>query len=358
MSAVVAEPGVTKDGTVAIAGGQRMRRPSPGEPVTVVFGRPRFTPDLSWEDIPGKWTGHLKELARLVAVEHTGHNDLGARLLGNSSPVHVVVPLTSPVTAPMIEHGSFGLIHQFGTGTDAIDLDAAARCGVLVGNMPGLNAVPVAEHAVAMLLALAHRLREAPYGFRPGHWGEPGGRSLAGSTATVIGLGAVGTEICRRLDAFGITVIGVRRTARPGVRPPVPRMRVVDQGQLHTALAASSSVIIAASQRPGQPPVIDGAALRALRPGSLLVNVARGGLLDDGAALSALDCGRLAGLGLDVFPQEPYPPDGPLAVHPRVIATAHTAALTESFYHDAAERLGEAIFRWIAEEPLDHLVVS
>jgi phosphoglycerate dehydrogenase-like enzyme len=334
------------------------RPPSPGEPVIVVFGRPRFSPDLPWKDIPTQWSGHLEPLASHIVIEHTGHNELSSRLLDDPSPVHVVVPTTSPVTGSMIEHGSFGLIQQFGAGTDAIDLDTAAHCGVPVANMPGLNAVPVAEHAIALLLALARRLPEARDGFRPGHWGEPTGRSLAGTTGVVIGLGAIGSEIARLLAAFGVTVIGVRRRISPGTPPPVPGMRVVDQSLLHDVLGLADHVIIAASYNHGQPPIIGQAALRAMRPGSLLINIARGGLLDDRAALAALNTGQLGGLGLDVFPEEPYPADGPLAVHPRVVATAHTAALTQGFFHDAAERLGEAIYRWIAGRPLDHLVVS
>ena len=91
--------------------------------------------------------------------------------------------------------GSFGLIQQFGVGVDNIDLDAAAGEGVWVANMPGLNAVPVAEHAIALLLALARRLPEASKGFEPGRCGEPAGRSLAGTAACIVGAGAVGTQI-------------------------------------------------------------------------------------------------------------------------------------------------------------------
>jgi phosphoglycerate dehydrogenase-like enzyme len=335
------------------------RPPSPGEPVTVVFGRPRFSADLPWERIPACWTGHLEPLASRVVIEHTGHNELGSRLLRGDPPVHVVVPWTSPVTAPMIEHGSFGLIQQFGVGTDAVDLGAAARYGVLVANMPGLNAVPVAEHAIALLLALARRIPEAQDGFQDGRWGdEPAGRSLAGTSAVVVGLGAVGTEVARLLAAFGVTVTAIRRRVSPADHPPVPGMRVLDQSHLHEALGTADSVIIAATYKPGEPPVIDAAALAAMRPGALLVNIARGGLLDDRAALAALDAGRLGGLGLDVFTREPYPVDGPLASHPRVIATAHIATLTDHFFRDGAVRLGEALYRWVNGQPLDNLVVG
>ena len=149
-----------------------------------------------------------------------------------------------------------------------------------VANMPGLNAVPVAEHAVALLLALARRLPEAAKGFVPGRWGEPAGRSLAGTAACIVG-----------------------------------------------------------------------AALRAMRPGAWLVNIARGGLLDADAALAHLNTGHLAGIGLEVFPTEPYPADGPLVGHPRIVATAHTAALTSDYFAAASRRLGDALARYLDHQP-------
>jgi phosphoglycerate dehydrogenase-like enzyme len=331
--------------------------PSPGNPISIVFGRPWFSPELSWESIPAAWNGRVEPLASHVFIEHTSHNGLEDRLQRGSSPVDVVVPITSPVTAAMIEHGSFGLIQQFGTGTDSVDLDAARRFGVLVANMPGLNAVPVAEHAITLLLGLARRIPEARNGFRVGHWGEPSGRSLAGTTAVIIGLGSVGTEIARRLAAFDVTVIGVRRHLSGATRSPPPGMQVLDQNGLHNAVEVADSVIVAASYSPGQAPLIDAAAIAAMRPGVLLVNIARGALLDDRAALAALDAGRIGGLGLDVFPEEPYPPDGPLTTHSRIIATSHTAGLTQDFFFEAAIRLGEAVHRWVNGQPPENLVV-
>jgi phosphoglycerate dehydrogenase-like enzyme len=336
---------------------QVRRPPSPGEPISVVFGRPAFSPEIPWESIPATWNGQFERLASRVVVEHTDNNALEERLLHGSPPVSVVVPITSPVTSAMIEHGSFGLIQQFGTGTDSVDIDAAAHFGVRVANMPGLNAVSVAEHAIMLLLGLARRIPEARDGFRSGHWGEPAGRSLAGTTAVVIGLGSVGTEIARRLAAFNVMVIGVRRHVSEATQSPLPGMHVLDQSHLREALKVADSVIIAASYSGGQPALIDAAAIAAMRPGAFLINIARGGLLDDRAALAALDAGHLGGLGLDVFREEPYPADGPLTTHPRVIATAHTAWLTQDVFHHGARRLADALDRWVNGQALENLVV-
>jgi phosphoglycerate dehydrogenase-like enzyme len=105
------------------------------------------------------------------------------------------------------------------------------------------------------------------------------------------------------------------------------------------------------NQTTGQPPLVDDTVLRAMRPGAWLVNVARGALLDADAAIAHLNTGHLAGLGLDVFPAEPYPADGPLAAHPRIMATAHTAALTSDYFAAASERLGDALTRYLIHQP-------
>jgi glyoxylate reductase len=117
----------------------------------------------------------------------------------------------------------------------------------------------------------------------------------------------------------------------------------VGADRIHEALTAADVVILTASQEPGRPPLIDRGALVAMRPGARLVNVARGALVDEAALLDALEKGRLAGAGLDVFTHEPYPASGPLAHHPKVIATAHNAALTTGYFHRAARAIGEAL---------------
>ena len=234
-------------------------------------------------------------------------------------------------------------------GVDNIDLDVAAGEGVWVANMPGLNAVPVAEHAVALLLALARRLPEAARGFGPGRWGEPAGRSLAGTAACIVGARAVGTQIARRLAAFDVTVTGVRRHPSDGPVPPFAAVYAADR--LLDCVADVDSVIISAGYQAGEPPLVDDTVLRAMRPGAWLVNIARGGLLDADAALVHLNTGHLAGIGLDVFPTEPYPADGPLVGHPRIVATAHTAALTSDYFAAASRRLGDALARYLDHQP-------
>jgi phosphoglycerate dehydrogenase-like enzyme len=315
-------------------------------PLRVLVAKERFSEEHAWTDMPEYWPA---QVASRAVIEVVGQGQLETRLLGGGQPVDVVVPMWSPLSGPAIQAGTFGLIHQFGVGVDNIDLTTAADQAVWVANMPGLNAVPVAEHAVALLLALARRLPEAPTGFEPGRWGQPAGRSISGTSTCIIGAGAVGTEIARRLVAFNVTVTGVRRNPPSG--EVAPFAGVYAANRILDCVAGADCVIIAAGHQTGQPALVDDTVIRAMRPGSWLVNIARGAVLDAEAAVAHLNAGHLAGIGLDVFPIEPYPADGPLLDHPRIVATAHTAALTSDYFAAASRRLGDALANYLDHQP-------
>jgi len=319
----------------------------------VVMGQPRFSERIGWDALAAHWPPGLADRIDIESVEPGG---LGARILAGPRQPDVVVPIMSPVSRETILAGTFGLVQQFGAGVEAIDIEAATAEGVWVANMAGLNAVAVAEHAIALLLALMHRLPEAPRGFESGHWGEPAGRSLAGSTVCVVGLGAIGTALAERLAAWGVTVIGVHRRPTPDPAASRACARTFRVNRLSEALSAADAVIIAASHDPRRPPVMDRAALAALPAGAYLVNVARAGLLDHGALLRALDSDRLAGAALDVFPTEPCSDEDPLVRHPRILATAHIAAATADFFEAGATRLGDAMIQFLAGRPPRDLI--
>ena len=126
-------------------------------PLRVLVGKERFSENHAWPEMPLHWPSRVADRA---VIEVVGQGRLEARLVDGGPPVDVVVPMWSPLPGRAIRAGSFGLVQQFGVGVDNIDLDAAADEGVWIANMPGLNAVPVAEHALALLLALARRLPE------------------------------------------------------------------------------------------------------------------------------------------------------------------------------------------------------
>jgi len=146
-----------------------------------------------------------------------------------------------------------------------------------------------------------------------------------------------------------VTVTGVRRHPSDGPVPAFAAVYAADR--LLDCVADVDAVIISAGYQAGQPPLVDDTVLRAMHPGGWLVNIARGALLDTDAAIAHLDTGQLAGLGVDVFPTEPYPADGPLVTHPRIVATAHTAALTSDYFAAVGRRLGDALAGYLDHQP-------
>jgi phosphoglycerate dehydrogenase-like enzyme len=276
--------------------------------VRVLLGTERFSSRHGWRELTALMPGALQAT---IDVQWCPPGAFAER--ARNELIDVVVPLWAELDAETIDAGQFGLIQQFGVGVENIDIVAATSAGVWVANMPGLNAVDVAEHAVLLLLALLRRLPESPSGFDPGRWGDPPGEALAGSTVCIVGLGAVGSQLARRLDPFEVRLIGVRRDVRRGAPPTTPDIEIVGADRIHEALMAADAVILTASHEPGRPPLIDCAALAVMRRGARLVNVARGALVDEAALLEALDQGHLAGAALDVYTHEPYPASARLA---------------------------------------------
>lgn len=232
---------------------------APGRRLRVLIGRDRFSERHGWGELARHWPAAV---AARVDVEAVEVGRLDDALRRGRPPVDVVVPIMSPVTAATIAAGSFGLVQQFGVGVEAIDVAAASEHGVWVATMPGVNTAPVAEHAVALLLALVHRLPEAPRGFEPGRWGEPAGGSLAGSRVVVLGLGAVGTAVALRLTALGAAVTGVHRRPPATAVTPAACDRLAPVEHLHAVLTDADAVVVAASHERGRAPVLDAAAIR------------------------------------------------------------------------------------------------
>jgi phosphoglycerate dehydrogenase-like enzyme len=319
--------------------------------VKIVFGRRRFSSEFTWEDM-----GPIVEAAggprlSIECCDEAGLLDY----LAHAEP-DVVVPITALVGAAEMDAGRFRLIQQFGVGLDNVDVESATRRDIWVGNMPGLNAPEVAEHAILLLLALLRRLPDAGDGFVEGGWGRPPVRSLPGCRICIVGFGAIGAAIAERLRAFGADIVAVTR--RPELRTGSPDFLVLGFDQLEEVAATADAVILAAAHEPGQSPVVDQALLHTMRPDSVLVNVGRGGLIDDEALVRALDEGEIEAAGLDVFRNEPIGADHPLVRHPRTICTAHIAALTARYFHEAARELGEAISALLANQPPPNAVNS
>ena len=224
------------------------------------------------------------------------------------------------------------VIGRAGAGVDNIDLDAASERGIIVLNAAGGNTVSAAELAIALLLSLSRHLAEANASLRSGEWNRSAfvGAELRGKTAGIVGLGLVGAAVARRLQAMEMRTIAFD----PFVSEERARSVGAELVGLTDLLAQSDVVTLHSSASPDAPPLLGQSEFEAIKPGGLLVNTARGRLVDEAALASALDSGRLGGAALDVFAQEPAH-DNPLVTHPRVLATPHLGASTQ----EAQERV-------------------
>ena len=309
----------------------------------VLFAREQISADLTLDQLAAHLPGW--QIAACPPGKLADHLD----------GVDVICPLGARISAPVIAAGSFGLVHQFGVGLDAVDVRAATERGVLVARVPGDtggNADSCAELAVLHLLALARRLDESRTVLAERRWPDrPVGRSLLDATVLIVGLGAIGSALARRLAPFGCRLLGVR--ARPELGGPDSLELVAGPDQLPALLSQADAVMCCAVLHAGNEGLFSQSEFAAMRPGALFVNVARGRLVDEAALLAALDSGQVGGAGLDVFEHEPADPASPLIRHPRVIATPHVGWHTGVMFRRTSEAFAANLMRYgRGEQPL------
>lgn len=233
------------------------------------------------------------------------------------------------------------VIAKHGVGLDNVDLDEARRRRIPVVCTPDAASQAVAEHAVALLLALARRLGEAQAAARQGRFHERThleGFELSGRTLGIIGLGRIGRRVARiAAGGFGMRVLAYDPyAAADGV--PAELVPALDD-----LLAAADAVTLHVPLTPQTRGLIDAARLRQMRPGALLVNTARGAVIDEDALVQALTGGRLGGAALDVFAEEPLPADHPLCRAPNTVLTPHVAGTTASALDRTARMAAQAV---------------
>lgn len=268
----------------------------------------------------------------------------GAELPAAVERAEVLIPLVTRIPANILPGSRVRLIQQYGVGLDGVDIPAATRAGIAVANVPSVgtgNAESVAELAIAHLIMLMRDIPQALQRFRERKVGSPLGRSVWGSTVLILGYGDIGQEIARRLQGFGVRVLAVSRQGPAGRRardPTVPLAQHVAFDQIEDVLGEADALIVSAPATPENIGLVDARILRALRPGAVLVNIARGAVIDYTALRTALEDGHLGGAGLDVFWQEPFDPEDPL-LKCNVIATPHIGGVTSR----SLEGIGRAV---------------
>jgi phosphoglycerate dehydrogenase-like enzyme len=257
-------------------------------------------------------------------------------------------PVTRHVLAAVPE---LRIIATVTAGTDQVDLEAAHEHGVWVANVPDAYTEEVAVHALAMMLALLRQLPRYDRHVREGGW-DPleGPRPARPSELTlgIVGLGRIGV----RLATLARPLFG-RLLGHDPVSDAPPGVEAVDLDRL---LSESDVVSLHTPMTQRTRGLIGGAQLERMRPGALLVNVSRGGLVDEAALLAALDGGRLAGAGLDVLAQEP-PGDSPLIRHPAVLLSPHAAFLSARSEREGVARQSANVAAWARDgRPLSVVV--
>lgn len=249
------------------------------------------------------------------------------QLLSAIETAHGLIPGLTLVTSQVMEKAPrLVIVAAHGVGYNNIDLQAADDMGILVTNIPGVNADAVAEFTFGLILALIRRIPHAWEEMRRGGWRLPEfwGFDLRGKTLSIIGLGRIGSRVSRLGIAFGMEVLACDpyisdRAFREAGAKPVSREEAISRADfltLHIPLTEETRRMIGSRE------------LSMMKRTALLINTARGGIVDDGALIKALDDGILAGAGVDVFETEP-PSDRAMRSHPKIISTPHIAGLSD-----------------------------
>ncbi len=280
-----------------------------------------------------------------------------APVYGNAAPAQAIIAssMLRYTGAVMDACPNLRLIARTGIGVDNIDLEAATARGIVVTNTPDGPTESTAEHTVAMLLALAKRLKQGNDNLAAGNWGPRSGvlvgDEVQGKTLGLVGLGRIG----RRVAAICRLGLAMRVIAYdPFLSDEQAAALGVSLLSLDDVIAQADFLSLHAPATPETVKLMNRERLATMKRGAYLLNLARGSLVDEAALLAALDDGHLAGAGLDVFDPEPPAPDNRLRHHPAVIATPHSASVTQEgrrrMERMAVERL-LAFFR--GERPAD-----
>jgi phosphoglycerate dehydrogenase-like enzyme len=252
-------------------------------------------------------------------------------------------------------------IQSISAGTDQYDRALLRERGIRVASAAGVNAFAVAEHAMALMLALARRLPEARDHQHARHWrgmiSEIAAREdqLTGKTLLVVGYGRIGARLARLARAFDMRVIATKRDPTTGTDGADA---VQGHEQLHALLPQADVVALTCPLTPQTEHLIDGAALAAMKPTACLINVARGRVVDEPALVEALQQRRIAAAGLDVTHEEPLPAASPLWAMPQVLITPHSAGETQRYEDSVIDILMDNLDRlWRGEAALRNGVV-
>jgi phosphoglycerate dehydrogenase-like enzyme len=262
------------------------------------------------------------------------------------------VPPELPDLAPRLRW-----VQSFAAGLEHLDTAGLVGRGIALTTAAGVGAAPIAEFALARLLEVWKETRAIERMQRERRFTRPPGRMLAGCTLGVVGLGAIGSAIAERARALGMRVLATRRRWQPGQTSPVADELYGPEG-LDVLLERCDALVLCAPDSPATRDLIDAKALARIKPGAVLVNVARGSLVDERALLAALRAGRLRAAILDVTRAEPLPPGDPLWDAPNLYLSPHCSVSPDAYVERMLDFLADNVARWVRGEPLANRVTA
>jgi D-2-hydroxyacid dehydrogenase (NADP+) len=310
---------------------------------------------------PPVWTIPLHEVRR-IADAAPGDDVVDARSPEERARAFAeadVLVATRISDAEAAGAGNVRWIHSTAVGVGTLMRPAIVAGEVVVTNSRGVHSEAVAEHAIALLLAVRRRLHVAAAGQAARQWVQDtlaAARTpvLSASRVLVIGLGSIGARIAAMAAGLGMQVTGMRR--QPELPAPAGVTAVVGPGQLAEVLPEADAVVLALPRTEVTRALFGEQEFRLMKPSAVLVNIARGRLIDDQALIQALERGQIAGAGLDAFQQEPLPSDSPLWGLPNVIITPHSAAFAGDYWRPAVDLFLDNLTRFKRGEPLLNVV--
>jgi len=272
-------------------------------------------------------------------------------LIEQVADVDVIIPTMEKITSEIIFAAKkLKLIQQFGVGLEGVDLETAKECNVYVANAAGANDSTVAESTLLLMLLLSRRFKESQNAFNKRILGHPIGCELMGKTLGIVGFGHTGRALAKRAHCMGMRIYAIKRTPDPdliqeynleflgGPQDLEILLKETDFLSLHTPLTNETRSLISEPE------------LRQMKSTAFLINVCRGPVIDKEALLKALQNKWIAGIGLDVYWEEPAPPNDPLFQFDNVITLPHIAGSSEESQQRIEEIVVENIFRVAREE--------
>ena len=296
----------------------------------------------------------LEGVADLVVARARDEADLAPHLAG-ADAILLFHDISRMTDATFAAAGKCKVIVRAGVGYNNVDLPAAGRRGIAVCNVPDYGTEEVADHSMMLLLAVARFLRVQDESIRQGTWDYLTGRDtprLRGKTLGLVGCGRIGSATALRAKAFGLDVVFYDPNVPPGLEKALGVRR---EYQLEPLLEQAHFVSLHCYLDDRSRHLIDANALARMRPGSILINTARGPVVDQEALIAALESGHLMGAGIDVFEREPLDDDR-LRRHPRVILTPHSAFYSVEGFVELRTKAAEEVRRVLLGDAPRNLV--